>query len=53
MYIEMICLKVNIYAGTKRIRYRQSEVGKKVGIAGFEKLAKVERKNWFGSRAEH
>jgi hypothetical protein len=33
--------------------YRQIEVGKKVGIAGFEKPAKAERKDWFGSRAGH
>jgi hypothetical protein len=38
---------------SKRTRYRQIEVGKKVEIAGFGKPAKAERKDWFGSRAGH
>ncbi len=38
-------------AGSEHL-YRQVEIGKKVEIAGFEKTAKAERKNWFGSRAK-
>jgi len=42
MYIETICLKSE-HLCREKTRCRQSEVGKKVEIAGFEKPAKAER----------